>query len=219
MGKRTNQTMHLILSYSDRVLFLAYSYIQDDTKISMTILDAPNKNFGLDAKEFDRLVEALKRGNTDLFKSIFKNHFKDCVSYIQRKYAANYDDAYDASMATILDFRKRLVDDKIAYGNLRFLFTKMASQHFIKAVKGTETASLDNVELPEPEEDGINDEDIKQLSVAWNRLDDACKELLQMNYYGGMKLAEIALQLNKSATAIRKQKERCKSKLINLFHN
>lgn len=211
--------MHLILSYSDRVLFLAYSYIQDDTKTRMTILDAPNKNFGLDTKEFDRLVEALKRGNTDLFKSIFQNHFRDCVSYIQRKYSATYDDAYDASMTTILVFRKRLVEDKIAYGNLRFLFTKMASQHYIKAAKSVSTASIDNVEISDSEEDAINDEDIQKLSLAWNRLDDACKELLQMNYYGGMKLAEIALQLNKSATAIRKQKERCKSKLINLFHN
>lgn len=178
-----------------------------------------NKNFGLSLKEFEDLVDRLKQGDTQLFKSIFVHHFSSCMEYLQKSYSGSRDDAYDATMHTMLEFRRRLVENKIHYGNLRFLFTKMASQYYQRHIAGKQTGSLDRLEIADQPDDTYDQEDLDQLSQAWKLLDEKCQTLLKMNYYGGMKLTDIAEQFSKSPAALRKQKERCKSKLIQLFQS
>ena len=176
-----------------------------------------NKNFGLSLSEFNELVVRLKRGDTQLFKSIFVHHFSACCQYLQKQYSGNQDDAYDATMDTLLEFRRRLVADKIKYGNLRFLFTKMASQYYQRDIMGKKTGPLGSIDLTDENEEDFDQEDLDRLARAWKELDENCQSILKKNYYGGMKLSDIAAQENKSPAAVRKQKERCKNKLIQLF--
>lgn len=178
-----------------------------------------NKNFGLSLNEFEEMVERLKHGDTQLFKSIFIHHFSDCCAFLQKKYSGNRDDAYDATMDTLLEFRKRLVEGKVKYGNLRFLFTKMASQYYQRDVMGIKTGSIDSLDITDHTDEEFDQADLDRLAAAWKLLDVDCQSILKMNYYGGMKLIDIATQVNKSPAAVRKQKERCKSKLIQLFQS
>ena len=174
-----------------------------------------NNNFGLSQVEFEEMVNDLKKNKTQIFEQIFLNHFDDCLMYLKKFRGASHQDAYDASMDTLLEFRRRLVEGKLKYGNLRFLFTRMAVQIYQKNLKHflpeTDTIPHSLVETP------IDQEVLEQLNEAWKELGAACQQLLTWHYYGKMKLKEIAEQEQKSALAIRKQKERCLKKLKAVF--
>ena len=173
------------------------------------------QNFGLDEEEFFRLSSELKRNNDVLFERVFLSHFEYCIKFLQMKYKVSYDEAYDATMDTTLEFRLRILDDKVRYGNLRFLFNKMASQELLRNIKKFQIREV--VESDLVEEKVLDREDIIILKRAWNSLGNDCQSLLRLNFFSGMKLSAIAELKEKSAASIRKQKERCLSKLIGHF--
>lgn len=180
-----------------------------------------SKNFGLSAVEFDRLVADLRRNETAFFEQVFLHHFGDCLNYLQRTYRASRDDAYDASMDTLLLFRRRLVEGKLQYGNLRYLYTRMASQVYLRQQNRTpltteiqEESVVDTIPAPLADADR---EDQKLLGAAWDKLEAPCQELLKRFYYGKQPLSEIAAESGRTAAAIRKQKERCVKRLRDIF--
>lgn len=167
------------------------------------------RNFGLTESEFDLMIEQMRNGNEIIFEKIFLSHFSDCMMYLKVNYNIQHSHAYDLSMDTLLDFRKGLHLGKYKYGNLRFLFTKMATQRFIKQKKKSlKVDLLDEFFDIELETDIDNQDEIKTLQRAWARLDNKSQSLLKQFYVEKMKLSEIAILENKSHTAIRKQKER-----------
>ncbi len=178
---------------------------------------AMNKNFGLTEAEFDQLLSELGQGNERLFEQVFLAHFEDCCKYLMHTYGASSEDAYDASMNTMLEFCKRLKAGKVAYGNLRFLFTRMAGQVYLKWIKKQKKhTGLEDMDLMEAPEE-LDDESYAILSKAWDGLLKECQTLLEEFYYTGATLEHIASVLNRSAVAVRKQKQRCVEKLRELF--
>lgn len=181
------------------------------------------KNFNLSEEEFYQLLHDLKSGETTLFKQIFLSHAKDCISYLQMKYRASYNDAYDAMLDTMIVYRKRLLEDKISYGNLRFLFLQMASQHYHRMIK----SEKQHEEIEHFEDNLMNEENssqydeiqLKNLEKALENMEGDCKEILILNYYKNLKLNDIAEKLGKNYDALRKQKERCVNVLIKIFNS
>lgn len=175
------------------------------------------KNFGITESEFNNLISQLKTHETAFFERVFLTHFNDCVSYLMKNYKALHNDAYDVTMDTMLEFRDRLVQGKIAYGNLRYLFTKMASQIYFRKMKSFKSQELleSDIELEEKEE--FHPDDIETLKKSWPELGDNCRELLRNHFYGNAKLIEIATEKGISSSTIRKQKERCMNRLRLLF--
>jgi len=175
------------------------------------------KNFGLSANAFQALVIALKAEDETLYEKIFLAHFQDCMKYLQRKFQASQEDAYDATMDAMVVFCNRLKADKIQYGNLRFLFTQIAGQIYIRWIKKEQlNTNIEKVDLPAPAAT-IDKEALLLLNKAWAMLGEKCANLLKDFYYGGITLNEIALQSEKSPATIRKQKQRCVDQLRNLF--
>ena len=113
---------------------------------------AMSKNFGLTEATFNDLVSELEQGRETLFEQVFLTHFEDCVRYLINTYKATPEDAYDASMDAMVEFCKRLKTRQINYGNLRFLFTRMAGQIYLKWIKRqkrhTELHDLEIQEAP-----------------------------------------------------------------------
>lgn len=172
------------------------------------------KNFQLSENQFEDLLMKLHEGDNALFKQVFTAHASDCIQYLKVTYRAEHDEAYDAMLDTMISFRQRLVDGKVKYGNLRFLFLQMASQHFVRLqTQKSKTVSTDQFEDSIEEEVNITEGQLKMLESAWTQLGDLCRQLLKMNFYDGLKLNEIALKMEKSDVAIRKQKERCLEQL------
>lgn len=172
------------------------------------------KNFGLSEEEFKQMRLDLIGGKDDLFEQIFLNHFSDCMAYLKANYNTNQEESYDVSMDTMIEFRKYLLTERIQYGNLRFLFTRMAAQRLIKIKKKAAKIDLTE-ELPEMLDltQAFDDEDLGILDLAWNKLSEACKILLKQFYYDNIKLSDLAEIEGKNASALRKQKERCVNSL------
>ena len=175
------------------------------------------KNFGLSEIAFEEMVCNLKEGQEELFEKIFLGHFKDCMNYLENNCSASYEDAYDVSMETLLQFRRLLLQDKIRYGNLRFLFTRMAMQLFWKWKKAKPVSeSADEMELEVPVEE-YDEESIQLLDKAWSKLGEACQRLLKEFYYNGIQLITLARMFDKSDAAVRQEKKRCLQKLRAIY--
>ncbi|MBL7816530.1 MAG: sigma-70 family RNA polymerase sigma factor [Saprospiraceae bacterium] len=184
--------------------------------------DNPIQNFGLKAAEFAQLRANLLRGDEALFERVFVKHFDDCRSYLMRQCTAQADDAYDITLETIIAFRKRLVEGKVDYGNLRFYFTKMAKDNYLKFLdknKREPTAELTEKEADRAAADdsGFDEDQLTALDSSWSKLGEECKKLLKSHIYDGLQLKVIAQTLNEAETNIRKRKERCMDKLKSHF--
>lgn len=184
--------------------------------------DNPIQNFGLKAAEFEQLRADLLRGDETLFEHVFVKHFDDCRVYLIRNCSAQADDAYDITVETIIAFRKRLLENKVEYGNLRFYFTKMAKDSYLKWLEKNKRLPVTELVANEAdhadETDGGFDEDqLKVLDSAWTKMGDDCKNLLKSHVYDGLQLKIIAQSLNEAEANIRKRKERCMDRLKTYF--
>lgn len=185
----------------------------------MTVQSAlQKKNFGLSELAFDQMVEALKAGNNAFYERTFLAHFGDCCNYLKQRYKASQEDAYDATMETILVFCNRLKAGKVKYGNIRFLFTQMAGQTYIGwQKKENKTTTLDGIDLPEDLPERMDEDTRRKLAMAWSKLGKPCQQLLKEFYYEDLPSKKIAEKLNRSDAAVRKQKQRCIEKLRTIF--
>ena len=177
-----------------------------------------SKNFNLSEEKFDKLCKDLKTGDEQLFEQIFLSHFEDCIAFLKSKFNINHEEAYDASMDTMLEFRRYLITDKIKYGNLRYLFTRMAAQRWMK-LKKKDAPVKTTEDLPEMLDftQVYDDEELDILNKAWAKLGQECQKLLKQFYYDKLQLSVIAENTNKSSGSVRKQKERCVNSLRTLF--
>lgn len=177
-----------------------------------------DQNFGLSEEAFYEMLAQLKKGDETLYERIFLNHFDACMKFVERKYNASHNDAYDASMDTMLVFCRKLKQGTIEYGNLRFLFTQIAGQIYLKMVKKNKKIdTIAGLEI-EDEMSGYDQESFKILSQAFDKMGERCSELIKQFYYNEQSLKEIAEQNNKTAVAVRKQKQRCMEKLRDFFN-
>lgn len=176
-----------------------------------------DKNFGLSEIAFNEMIHKMKNGDERIFEVVFLSHFEYCLNYIQGKYKASYENAYDASMNALLAFCKGLKDGSITYGNLKFLFTQMAGQYYFKWIrKDKNQEPLEGIDMPE-EVNNFEQSSLDKLDKAWELLGDQCKNLLENVFYNKKPLTEIAKKHEKSPTAMRKQKQRCMEKLRGYF--
>lgn len=168
------------------------------------------QNFGLTENAFNEMLQSMKAGNDALFEQIFLAQFQETIAYLMRRYKVDQSMAYDATMDALLKFRKRLLDGKIAYKNMRFLFTQMAGQFLTTALtKDNKSVMLTTPEDKSEEAVVFDDTILDILDEAWQLLGDQCKSLLENFYYKKIALKELAVHLNKSDAALRKQKQRC----------
>ncbi len=176
-----------------------------------------DKNFGLSEDTFNQMIRKMRKGDNALFEAVFLAHFDSCLTYIQTKYNATHQNAYDASMNALLSFCKGLIDESIGYGNLRFLFTQMAGQYYLKWIrKESPKESIEGIDLPD-EETSFDEISLNKLDKAWDLLGRECQRLLKAFYYKNDQLKDIAGKHQKSPSAIRKQKQRCIEKLRGYF--
>lgn len=172
-----------------------------------------SKNFNLTVNEFDTLALNLRSGDEELFEKIFLSNFETCVVNLQAKYKCAYEEAYDATMDALIQFRNRIIENKIKFGNLNYLFFLMASQIFVRNKKQFKFLDIQE-NLFEHDISTYSDLDIHNMRKAWNELSLECRELLAQNIFNGTRLKEIAEDDDRTHLAVRKQKRRCLNKLM-----
>ncbi|WP_430408899.1 RNA polymerase sigma factor [Kordia sp.] len=176
------------------------------------------QNFGLTEAQFDKMLQKMKNGDDDLFEKIFLAQFEETITYLMNRYNTDRSTAYDATMDALLKFRKRLLEGKITYYNMRFLFTQMASQFLTDAFKKkAKLSEIDDDDRVEDEFEKVDDAILDYLDAAWKLLGNQCSKLLENYYYKKIALKELADTLGKSDAALRKQKQRCLETLRSIF--
>lgn len=179
-----------------------------------------SQNFGLNEEEFSELVHRLRVGDESLFEHIFRKHFESCRKFLIIEKGVPDEDAYDLTIDTILEFRDLLIAGKIGYGNMRFLFTRIAYTAWLKR-SGRQIATSEISDLPlsiADEEDLDWDEDSHTaLGKAWNLLDKKCQETLRMRYYEGLQIQQIAEIRQAKPNSITQEGKRCMAALKQLF--
>jgi RNA polymerase sigma factor (sigma-70 family) len=164
------------------------------------------------------MLKNMKAGDDALFEQIFLAQFEETISYLMRRYKVNRSSAYDATMDALLKFRRRLLEGKIGYQNMRFLFTQMAGQFLMATLKkDTKSTVISIQEEIDVVEEKVDDRILDILDVAWKLLGDQCSKLLENYYYKKIALKELAKKLGKSDAALRKQKQRCLETLRSYF--
>ena len=175
------------------------------------------KNFGLTEAEFEQLADSLAQGDQRLFERVFLTHYKDCLNYLVRKDGLPYAEAYDLTMDTLLLFRDLIIAGKIRYGNLRYLFTRMARQAHLRGKKKNDhLTGMTNSCLEFPE---LTQEEFDLLGRAFKSLGKECQRLLRAHYYFRRSLKDIAIEEDRAPATVRKQKSRCVATLRRYFHH
>lgn len=142
-----------------------------------------NKNFGLSNEQYEHLSQQLRTGQSEeLLGIILTAFYRKCTTWLQQKFkVTDSDRAHDIFMDTMELFRTKVVQDKIDYGNLEYLFTLMAKQHYIRSYAQTNLLPLpDYFQVPIlPNDDWITPDLLRFLAE--------CKDNLKKNnpkYYG-----------------------------------
>lgn len=170
------------------------------------------KNFGLSALVFEEMQSKLRAGDESLFEHIFLSQFQETVKELSKRLHIHPSKAHDVGMDTLLIFRKKLIEDKIKYGNLNFLFFQMGKQIFIQGLrKNKRTRKVEMLSAKKYAEGNEIDREtlIGLMNSVWDHLGEQCKKILEGFYYDNMNMKSLADMLNKSEVAIRKQKQRC----------
>ena len=178
-------------------------------------------NFGLSKEQFDSLVLKLKKDDESLLTHIVENHFKSCIYYLTYNYKISESSAYDICLDTMLIFRKKILLDKISYGNLTYLFTRMAKNIYIDIQKSRNRVEDAIKQFSERDDLYKENEDLffELLDKSVHELDSDNQKLLNDIYYSNKDIHLLAQENNISYPALRKRKQRMISKLKNILIN
>jgi RNA polymerase sigma factor (sigma-70 family) len=177
------------------------------------------KNFGLTPEQFDLLVTKLREGDHSLYETVFMQHFQSCINYVMFRCKAEYTDAYDASMDAMLNLCRRIKQGKIQYGNLRYLFTRVACEHY--RLRSKSEIKLEPLEMTIVNKalEQLPDDTLELLGEALKKVKPPCQTLLRSFYFDQKSLKELAALAGRTEVALRKQKQRCLAGLRSLFMN
>lgn len=179
----------------------------------------PKDNFGLTKLEFEEFAEKVKRGDESLFIKVFNIHFKSSVRFIQNKFSIPEEVAYDTCMETMLEFRQKLKSGKINYGNIRYLYTKMAVHNYLDDLKKKNKVSeAIDVFMKGSNSKSISEADfLATLNVAINNLEESQRHMIKEIFYSGKDTEQIIEENNISYSTFRKRKQRSLDKLKTTF--
>jgi len=176
-------------------------------------------NFGLTKDEFLRYLENLKEGDDSFILDILSKQLPDSMAYLQSRFKISHEHSYDICLDTFLTFRLKLINSKIKYGNLRFLFTRMCVNQFIDSTKTKNKVnesikeflrSLNHKPQNENQFFVILDNYISQMS-------EQQQVLLKEFYYSDKNMHLIAEEQGITYAALRKKKERLLKKMKSFF--
>ena len=184
-------------------------------------VDQKSKNFGLSKVEFLNLQSELVRGNEEIFERVHLMHFEKCMKFLMANYRIDREESYDASMDAMLEFRKAILENKIQYGNLQFLYTRMAYYLFLKKKKRVKEYATDfaDVELvmQDDSRELEREEQLVLLEGLISELPEDKRKFINDHFNKKMRLKEMAAIANVDETTFRKRKQRIVESLRKAF--
>jgi len=166
------------------------------------------------------MTEELRNGSDEYFELLFRRLFVYTYREMIETMKISEPDAKEAAIEALYEFRKKLINGKVKYGNVNYLFMVMARRKFIQGYNKRKKIGFleDNpyeVEdiIDEIEVKKWSEEDFLAMEEAFKSLDDKCKDLLHKIYYKKVDTGKIAKKLGINRVAVRKRKQRCLDKM------
>jgi DNA-directed RNA polymerase specialized sigma24 family protein len=180
------------------------------------------KNFGMNLKEFDSLCSNLLKGDNTLFEKIYLSHFSECQHYLCKQHKISMEASYDLTMDTLISFRKGLIAGKIQYGNLRFLFTRMAYYLHLKKQKNLNLLDKEEYQylqsILDKENSAIKESKLNQIQKAVQQLSEDKQKFIEQHFFKKMKLVDIAAQNGQTGPSTRKKKQRILAEIKSILN-
>jgi RNA polymerase sigma-70 factor (ECF subfamily) len=189
-----------------------------------------NNDLSEKAKSDLILVNQARNGNEKAFASLM-DRYRDSIYYMLLKMVNN---AYDAEDLTIEAFGKafrniELYTPKYAFSTWLFKIATNNCVDFIRK-KQLSPSPLDNLQenldnatiniqsdLPDPEENLINQQKISDLKEIVNQLKPRYRKLIELRYYKEYSYEEISNEMNIPIGTVKAQLNRAKSLLYNIL--
>ena len=186
---------------------------------SLKKIPTTKDNFGLTKSEFDLYVVKLQQGDESLFTKVFSSHFQDSVAYVRMKFKISQELAYDTCMNTMLEFRHKILEGRIQYGNLRYLYTRMAINNYIDEIKKDQkTQSAIDVFLGGNEFEMVDRQEIfEAIDKALDMQDSESKKIIDQLFYVGKHVNQFAEETGVTNATMRKRKQRVLQKVKTAF--
>jgi len=188
---------------------------QEDQNRKIYKIPSLKENFGISRDQFDDLVQRLKIGDDSFITNHLCFQLSESIKYLQNRFGISKEYAYDVCMDTFLDFRAKLIQNKIEYGNLRFLYSRMCVNQYLdqkkKSVKVD--SAISQFLVSSRNDSGSKETFFANLERAIQMLSKENIEILKEIFYSGKSLDKIAEERDISYAALRKRKERLLLKL------
>jgi RNA polymerase sigma factor (sigma-70 family) len=177
----------------------------------------------MEHQEFIGLKLQLKTGNNDELKFIFEANALYCIHKLVSEHRCSKDDAEDIYSDSVLNFREKIVSDKIdSIINLRsylyatcrnMLLAKLKKKELVDSAAIEHYADSLESELDETE---IYREKIIKLTIeALSSLPEKCREILKAFYFDRLSMEEIAQKMKLANPNVAKvSKARCFQNLL-----
>lgn len=184
-------------------------------------------------EEFSEIMLRLKRGDNTALASL--HPFQDsCIRNLVIKSSGKCDPdtAYDLFIDSMLDFRKNVLHDKVAFQNIpayinRICWNKWLETHRKKTRQEKANqmsqmhyqAGMENPELTTSVEE-LHNERLAQIEAGMQHLSEQCRKVLYMAIADGRSMADIAGQLGMASADVAKTtKSRCYKRLLEYIRN
>ena len=200
---------------------MTYALMAPRKSVSMPQSNLKN-NFGLSVDRYSQLVDKLKIGDESLLRHIAQNHFDSCIKYLMHNCKVSESQAYDLCLDTMLIFRNKLLADKITYGNLNYLYTRMAKNALVDKIKKDKRiqTAVDLFTIHDSSDDNENEKQMFEvLEESMSELDEGSHTLIKEIYFSDKDIHQVAEQQNISYATLRKRKQRLLEKLKGLILN
>ena len=163
------------------------------------------------------LIEALKRGETDLLGQFYLANKKEFIHWTEKYYQCDRIQALDIFQDSVIILYENIVSGKFVKTNstLKTYLFAIAKNILLKKHRDAKRIAnnpidLENVEIGESFFDPIEEEKYEKAMQAFADTKEPCKSILKMYYYQKLSMDEIAGMLGyKSGDVVKNQKLRC----------
>lgn len=173
------------------------------------------------------IIRNIKNGDQDQLAIVYKSYKSEFIAWICSRFQCTRDEARDLYQVAIMILHENIINDKLqqlksslktylfAIGKNKFLEFKKAESKFINTLDPAEI-EVETIATWEREEHEFK---LEQVESGLEMLGDPCKTILELFYYHGMSMDDIAEHLAyKNRDTTKNLKYKCLNRLRKIFN-
>ncbi len=172
------------------------------------------------------IIEEIKNGNNNQLAMIYREYRSEFIAWITTNYSCSRDEARDVYQVSILALHENILNNKLkhvqssiktylfAIGKNKFLEFRKSDARISRAMDAS-TIDLEEVSTWDYEE---KEQKLEVTEKSLKKLGDPCRSLLELYYFHGMSMDEIAGRLSyKNRATAKNIKCKCLVRLRKIF--